>query len=74
MTAKVFMHVPGIHKTYETRWDHSKTVLEISYHKVFNGEKMDYFGQLIVTPEMVIINNQEWMEFLQTTYGNSRTS
>ena len=68
------MHVPGIRKTYETRLDHSKTVLEISYHKVFNGKKIDFFWQLIVTPEMVITNHEEGMEFFQTTHGNSRTS
>ena len=29
MTATVFMHMSGVHKTYQTRLDHLKTVLEI---------------------------------------------
>ena len=48
----------------------------------FQEAKSDYLGQIIVTPEIVtkkikamkIINHREWMEFLQTTNGNSRTN
>ena len=39
------MHMSGVNKTYETRLDHKKTVLEISYHRVFNGGKPKFVLQ-----------------------------
>ena len=34
-TARVVMHMSGVNKTYETRLDYKKTLLEILYHRVF---------------------------------------